>query len=240
MSLRSFCSIVKYSFYCLFLAIVGCRTSDTPSIVAYYKGDQPILDGSKKLIEEALSDPYSLLMITFFSGNQPESMQYCPVLEELNENYQTLIVIKVNVDKHKAYARSQGVTTLPETRFYFNQKPFDRFIGKRDLSELRATLESFEPIEELLKYQASKSDAEAFTHSIARSIEENRRKTFSFPWSRSKKDPKIEGLPPISPREKKPIRLERSVEERMRRADGTWLPPGVKRTRIPVDSALDK
>lgn len=240
MNLCYLCGIVKILFYCLFLVIVGCRTSETPPIVAYYKGEQPILDGSKKLIDEILSDPYSLLMIVFFSESQPESMRYCPVLEELNENYQTLTVIKVNVEKHKAYARSQGIQTLPETRLYFNQKPFNRFVGKRDLSELRVILESFEPIEELLQYQVSQNDAEAFTQSLARSIEENRRKTFSFPWSRSKKDPKIEDLPPISPREKQPIRLERSVEERMRRADGTWLPPGVKRARIPIDSTLDK
>lgn len=84
-----------------------------------------------------------IVIVDFYADWCGPCRRLSPILEKIaDENSNTVVVCKVNVDKFRELATQQGVSSIPDVRIFVDGKSADKFVGAPPETEVRKRIET--------------------------------------------------------------------------------------------------
>ena len=100
-------------------------------------------------VEEA-KETYQIVLVDFYGDGCPPCRKISPIIDEIEEEYPEIKVLKVNINEEDGIHSKYNITKIPTVVIYHNGRSYARFIGFHDKSTY------LKPIETILKYESTK------------------------------------------------------------------------------------
>lgn len=84
-----------------------------------------------------------LVLVDFFANWCGPCRMMSPVLEEVEEEFEGLTVVKVDTDENGSLAAKYGVQSIPNMILFKDGKPVDQIIGFRPKEDVIETIEKY-------------------------------------------------------------------------------------------------
>jgi thioredoxin 1 len=99
-----------------------------------------------KIINETMFDEevQGLVVVTFSSIHCGPCRMLEPVLEELDEQFENVKFVKVNVQESMKLSQKMGVSAIPTVLFFKNGEVIDKVIGLKHKSHLEGLVTKLE------------------------------------------------------------------------------------------------
>lgn len=98
-----------------------------------------VAEVSSAQYQDFINQPGKLVVVDFHADWCPPCKQLAPLLEKAAGEFQEVAVVgKVDVDKAKDVAATNGIRSIPDVRFFRDGKMVDRFVGLIPESEIHA------------------------------------------------------------------------------------------------------
>ena len=91
-------------------------------------------DEFDKLIKE------NLVLVDYYADWCGPCQMLTPILEELSKKYETLKIVKINVDEFQQLAVQNKVLSIPAIKIYKDGKLVNQTVGYQELEDLEALL----------------------------------------------------------------------------------------------------
>lgn len=97
------------------------------------EGRKRVVSAGPETVTEWKSEPNVLVAVDFYSEGSEQCRELAPILTAMAEKYgDKAVVLRVNVDRNSGFAQENGVSTVPDVRFYLNNNEVDKFVGPQN------------------------------------------------------------------------------------------------------------
>lgn len=147
----------------------GVDGMDLKAIVNGVQNSGPaVRDLAETEFDTFIAEPGRLHIVDFHADWCPPCRMLAPILSEAVEaNSHVVRLGKINIDHARELAREQGVSSIPDVRFYVDGKMVHKFVGappKSEIDRLIATHSAgINPVQALTDALAAPSDGEPGT-----------------------------------------------------------------------------
>lgn len=93
--------------------------------------------------EEKVLKNKKFVIVDFFANWCGPCKMLMPVLEEIDQEFDQVDIVKVNIDQDEELAKKFGVLSIPTLIFFSNGEEVDKTIGYRQKSQIEEIIRKF-------------------------------------------------------------------------------------------------
>lgn len=93
--------------------------------------------------EEKVLKNKKFVIVDFFANWCGPCKMLMPVLEEIDQEFDQVDIVKVNIDQDEELAKKFGVLSIPTLIFFSNGEEVEKTIGYRQKSQIEEIIERF-------------------------------------------------------------------------------------------------
>jgi len=93
--------------------------------------------------EEKVSKNKKFVIVDFFANWCGPCKMLMPVLEEIDQEFDQVDVVKVNIDQDEELAKKFGVLSIPTLIYFSNGEEVEKTIGYRQKSQIEEIIKRF-------------------------------------------------------------------------------------------------
>lgn len=93
--------------------------------------------------EERVLKNKKFVIVDFFANWCGPCKMLMPVLEEIDQEYDQVDIVKVNIDQDEELAKKFGVLSIPTLIFFSNGEEVEKTIGYRQKSQIEEIIKRF-------------------------------------------------------------------------------------------------
>lgn len=93
--------------------------------------------------EEKVLKNKKFVIVDFFANWCGPCKMLMPVLEEIDQEFDQVDIVKVNIDQDEELAKKFGVLSIPTLIFFSNGEEVEKTIGYRQKSQIQEIIKRF-------------------------------------------------------------------------------------------------
>lgn len=93
--------------------------------------------------EEKVLKNKKFVIVDFFANWCGPCKMLMPVLEEIDQEFDQVDIVKVNIDQDEELAKKFGVLSIPTLIFFSNGEELEKTIGYRQKSQIEEIIKRF-------------------------------------------------------------------------------------------------